>query len=282
MKFEKIFLEKEENEVFLDAYTADPIVGLVRKAILVIPGGGYASVCNDREGEPIAMAFLAQGYNAFVLHYSHAANSNRTFPAQLIQASLAMKHIRDHAREYQIDPEQVFVVGFSAGGHLAGSLGILWHKQEIYDAIEMPFGYNKPTGMMLIYPVITGLETFRQTGSFLNLLGTQSPSQEQLQSCSLEQHVDEKSSSLFVVHTSNDQIVDVRNSLALAAAYTRAELQFEMHIYPDGPHGVALGNHITRCDVEKWENAGIAKWVENAVFWAEQGAWKYGRPYDNH
>lgn len=270
MIFEKINLEQNDPNVYLDAYIADEIADLTRKAILVIPGGAYWDVCADREGEPIAMAFLPYGYNAFVLHYSTAGFSEKTFPVQLIQASKAMKHIKDHAQEYHIDADQVFVVGFSAGGHLAGSLGTMWHKKEVYEAVDMPYGYNKPAGMMLIYPVVTGIEDFGHHDSFYNLLGSKEPTQEQLQMCSLEKNVDDRTVPAFLVHTSNDQLVDVQNSLVLAQAFAQAGLKYEMHVYPDGPHGVALGNQITRCGVAKWENPNIAKWVENAAIWAEE------------
>ncbi len=192
MLFQKINLEQEDENVYLDAYVADEIPGFTRKAILVIPGGGYGAVCSDREGEPIAMAFL-------------------------------------------------------------------------------PYGYNKPAGMMLIYPVVTGVEEFGHHGSFHNLLGSKNPTEQELLMCSLEKNVDEKTSPAFVVHTSNDQVVNVQNSLVLAKAFAEAGMKFELHIYPDGPHGVALGNRITRCGVDKWEDPCIAKWVEHAVAWAEKG-----------
>lgn len=257
------------DQVYLDAYLADRIEGFTRKAILIIPGGGYGGVCSDREGEPVALAFLSHGFNAFVLHYSHAGNSNKTFPAQLIEASIAMIHIKDHADMYNVDPEQVFVAGFSAGGHLAGCLGTMWHKQEVCSLIDMRYGRNRPAGMMLIYPVVTASEPYWNSGSIQNLLGTREPTEEQLLECSLEKHVDARSCPAFIVHTSNDQTVDVRNALALANAYAVAGQQFELHVYPDAPHGVALGNRITKCGVEKWENPQIAKWVENAVAWSE-------------
>jgi len=268
MLFQRIYLE-ESKEIYIDAYVADAIPNLTRKAILVIPGGGYSDVCSQREGEPIAMAFMPYGYNAFVLHYSHANNDGRVFPTQLIQASKAVAFIKDHAQEYLIDPEHVFVVGFSAGGHLAGSLGTMWHKQEIYDEIEMPYGYNRPRGVMLIYPVVTGVEKFRHFLSYQNLLGDCDPSTEKLVMCSLEKNVDDRSCPLFVLHTSDDQLVDVRNSLILATAYAEAGLRFELHVYPKGCHGVALGNRVTRCNVDDWDNPSIAKWVESAAMWAE-------------
>lgn len=267
MIFKRVFLEKDNETVYLDAYVADPLPDFTRKAILVIPGGAYWDVCADREGEPIAMAFMAQGYNAFVLHYS--VRRKKKFPAQLIEASLAMKHIKENAKEYNIDPEKVFVTGFSAGGHLAGSLGLMWNKKEIYDAVEMPYGYNKPAGMMLVYPVVSSNPEYGHLPSFYNLLCNSTPEAEELKECSLEQQVSADAASLFLVHTSNDDLVDVRNSLCLAEKYRENGLQFELHVYPDAPHGVALGNAITRCGVEKWDNKSIAKWVENAVAWAD-------------
>ena len=267
MTHNRIFLDEQDKNIFLDTYISDKISGFTRKAILVIPGGGYGGVCSDREGEPIAQAFIPYGYNAFVLHYS--VKRKRPFPAQLIETSKAIKHIKDNAEEYGIDPENVFVVGFSAGGHLAGSIGTMWHRKEIYDAIDMPFGYNKPTGMMLIYPVINGTEKFGHIGSFENLLCTDNPSMESLADTSIDLNVDENTVPAFIMHSSNDEIVNIKNSLAMANALSDRGMKFEMHIYPDAPHGVALGNEITRCGNARWVNSGIAKWIEQAVYWAE-------------
>ncbi len=266
MIFKRIPLDKDDEKIYMDAYIADKIDGFTRNAILVIPGGAYFQVCSEREGEPIAMAFIPYGYNAFVLHYSVSSVNDRKFPSQLIEASLAIKHIKDNADEYNIDPSRVFVTGFSAGGHLCASLGVLWNKKEIYDAIDMPYGYNKPTGIMPIYPVIT-YEGHK--GSFYNLFGTENLTDEQIDQGSLENHVTKDSSPAYIVHTSNDNAVSVKNSLAFAKAYAENEMMFEMHIYPDAPHGVALGNKITKCGNEKFENREIAKWVENAAAWAE-------------
>lgn len=267
MVYKKIQLEENDENVFLEVFAANKIGDFKRNAILVIPGGGYRDVCADREGEPIAQAFMPYGYNAFVLHYS--VGGKRTYPDQLIQASLAMKHIKDNAEEYNIDPEKVFVVGFSAGGHLAASLGTFWHRQEVYDAIDMPYGYNKPAGMMLIYPVISSGE-YSHIASFQNLLGAENPTEEQLRNVSIECHIDEKTAPAYLVHTSNDATVDVRNSLLMGQAFAEKGITFEMHIYPDAPHGAALGNKITECGLKKHVNPCFAKWIENAVLWAEQ------------
>ena len=268
MYIKRVMLEEGNDQCWLDCYVADPVKDFTRSAILVIPGGGYGCVCSDREGEPIGLAFMSHGYNAFVLQYNVART--KTYPAQLIQASLAMAHIRDHAEEYGIDPDKVFVTGFSAGGHLAGSLGTMWHRQCVYDATGMEYGKNRPNGMILVYPVVTGTAEFTHLGSFRNLLGKDDPTADELRNVSLEAAVDEKSVPLFLIHTSNDQIVDIRHALLLADAYKRAGLAFEMHIDPDAPHGIALGNDITRCGNPKYSDPAMAKWVEHAVYWADK------------
>lgn len=263
MIYEKIRLDENNEDAFLEVYVADRVGSFTRNAILVIPGGGYKNVCSDREGEPIAMAFMPYAYNAFVLHYSVG---KQPFPIQLIQASKAMKHIKDNAEKYNINPEKVFVVGFSAGGHLAASLGTMWNKKEIYNEVDMPYGYNKPASMMLIYPVISA--EFHRS-SFENLFMDEKVSRENLYMSSIENCMSKESSPAYIIHTSNDQKVDVRNSLVLANAMAEKNIKFEMHIYLDAPHGVALGNKITMCGVEKFDNASIAEWVKNAVKWAE-------------
>ena len=263
MIYKKIMLDTNDENAYIDAYIADNVGDFVRNAILIIPGGGYSEVCSEREGEPIAISFMSYGYNAFVLHYSAG---KKAFPAHLIEASMAIKHIRDNATEYNINPDKVFTVGFSAGGHLAASLGAMWDRKEIYDSIDMPFGYNKPNGMMLIYPVISAKY---HMFSFNNLFMGEELTDEKLEMCSIENCISENTSPAYIVHTSNDEIVDVRNSLILADAMAAKQIKFEMHIYPDAPHGVALANEITKCGVEKWCNPSIAKWIKNAVDWAE-------------
>jgi acetyl esterase/lipase len=267
MRCERIYLIQNDPEVYIDTYLADPLSSFTRKALLVIPGGGYGQVCADREGEPIAHAFLPYGYNAFVLHYS--VKRRMPFPAQLIEAAMAMKHIRDHAKEYGIDPEEIFAVGFSAGAHLAASLGTLWRHPAIRDAIDAPVGAIRPRGVMLIYPVISSDPAIAHKGSFCNLFCTDTPTQEQLDAVSLEKHVDAESSPAYILHTVTDQLVPVENSLVLARAYTEAGVPYELHIFPDAPHGVALGNAITAGTTEKWKNPAIAEWVRMACAWAD-------------
>ncbi|MBQ1261736.1 MAG: prolyl oligopeptidase family serine peptidase, partial [Clostridia bacterium] len=126
-----------------------------------------------------------------------------------------------------------------------------------------------PRGVMLIYPVITADPAIAHKGSFCNLFCTDTPTPEQLDAVSLEKHVDAESSPAYILHTVTDQLVPVENSLVLACAYTEAGVPYELHIFPDAPHGVALGNAITAGTTEKWNNPAIAEWVRMACAWAD-------------
>lgn len=264
MIFKTVPLREEDPTVKLDVYLADPYEGKQRKALLVIPGGGYHAVCSDREGEPVALAFLPHGYNAFVLSYS--VEKKRPFPAQLMEAASAIKHVKDHAEEYGIDPDQVFVAGFSAGGHLAACCGILWKSEEIRSALKMPYGYNKPKGIFTIYPVINDHED-----SFRNLWCTKDLTEEQRERSCVDRHVDQDSAPAFILHTVTDEMVPVQNSLDLANAYAKAGVSFELHVYPNGPHGMALANSATALHGDpRYIDPEIAKWVEMAAAWANK------------
>ncbi|MBQ4526476.1 MAG: alpha/beta hydrolase [Clostridia bacterium] len=265
---EKIYLFEGNDEVFLETYCADKIWDKKRDAILVIPGGGYGGVCADREGEPIALSYLGKGVNAFVLTYS--TGKSAAFPKVLIEASMAMKHIKDNAEKYNIDPKRVFVTGFSAGGHLCTCLGTLWHLPEVQEAVDMEFGYNKPAGIIPVYPVITPFTPNAHVGSFRNLFHSENPSVSDLESVALNTKVDENSSPAFIVHTSDDQIVPVHNSLALAQSYALKGMKFELHIYPSAPHGVALGNDITSLGKDSYVNKSIEGWIDLSIEWMKQ------------
>lgn len=267
MIYTKIPLDENDENVFLECYIADKIGDYVRYAMLVIPGGGYSQICSDREGEPIAMAFMPHGFNAFVLHYS--VKEKAKFPRPLIEASKAVKHIKDNSEKYNIDPDKVFAVGFSAGGHLTASLGTLWHMKEIYDAVPMEYGYNKPAGVIPVYPVITCFESAHE-GSAKNICGCENPNTEQRKKYSLELCVDEKTCPMFLVHTATDKSAPVKNSLLMAEALSKNGIPFELHIFEDAPHGMALGNKITACGNPLYDQPSLASWVDSAAGWTER------------
>lgn len=266
----RIQLTDDAGGAYLDVYVAEPMKAFLRKGLLICPGGGYEHV-SPREGEPIVQAFMPYGYNAFVLHYTVGRESGKPFPAQLIEAMLAIKHIKDHAEEYGIAPEELFVVGFSAGGHLAASVATLWKSELVGRAVDMPYGYGKVRGVMLVYPMISSKYCKRDAylGAFGNLWCSDEPSEEQLRMASMENHVDADTVPAFMLQSFNDPTVDVRNALAIADAYAVAGVPFELHVYPDAPHGFSVANEITAGGRPHYVNPTVAQWVRQAAEWVE-------------
>jgi len=231
-----------------------------RKAVIVIPGGGYYN-CSDREGEPIALEFLTRGYNAFVLKYT--VKNRAFFPTQLLEASAAMKFIKDNAEKFHIDPGYIFIIGFSAGGHLAASLGTLWYKDYIYKALDMPKGYNRPRGMILAYPVIPSGK-YAHRGSIDNLLGEKKNDPAAKKEVSLEYAVTKKTVPAYIWHTRNDTCVPVENSIFFANALAKNGIPFELHILPAGNHGASLCNSIVN-----YISPYNARWFDEAAHFIE-------------
>lgn len=266
MLYKKVPLDPVHENVYLEVYAADKVGPYTSKALLVIPGGGYSCVCADREGEPIALGFMSHGFNCFVLHYS--VNGQKYFPGQLIEASLAIQHIRDHAEEYNIDPEKVFAVGFSAGGHLAASYCTHWDQDWMAESLSKDQETLRPNAMILGYPVITSGE-FAHQGSFKNLLGEEYETKKD--SLSLENCVTDQTPKAFIWHTCADGGVPVQNSMLLVSALLEHKIPVEYHIFEKGAHGLSLANRLTGSTghgperaAEEWIHL-VHRWMENWI-----------------
>ncbi len=237
-----------------------------RRAIIVCPGGGYEFL-SDRENEPIALQYFAAGLNVFVLRYSLQDKAKDDAP--LIESALAVKHIRENAEAYHIDPAYVFITGFSAGGHCAAMCGTLWNDPVVRDALgidrgEAPEGVGKPTATILCYPVITGGE-YAHRGSIDFLCGGASAGTEKADRYSLELHVDSTTAPAFIWHTFNDGAVPIQNTLLYANAMAAAGVPFEYHVYPDGVHGLSLCTAETACGRADLIKPDCAGWVGDAI-----------------
>jgi acetyl esterase/lipase len=235
-----------------------------RASVLICPGGGYAYT-SDREAEPVAMRFLAAGFNAFILRYRTAPSRH---PKPLLDLSRAMWIIRENADKWNLDPEKIAVCGFSAGGHLAASLGVFWNELYISEAIGMPEGINKPNGLILGYPVITSGK-YAHRGSFSNLLGRDATA-EQKEGMSLELHVKNQVPPTFLWHTFHDLAVPVENSLLFAQALRQSGIPFELHIFPDGPHGLSLCDEETAVNNPDLINPHAANWMPLCIEWLKE------------
>jgi acetyl esterase/lipase len=231
------------TEPTLTAYCPDNSAeidsGRRRKSILICPGGGYYMV-SFREAEPVALSFVAKGYNAFVLNYECAPVR---YPQALLQVSAAAALIRQNAALFHADPEKLAVCGFSAGGHLAASLGMFWDEPFVRETLGIAQGQNRPNAMILNYPVITSGE-YAHRGSFDALLG-QDAKPELLARMSLEGQVSDKTPPAFIWHTFEDDTVPVENSIMLARALREKNIPFELHVFPWGGHGASLCDERT-------------------------------------
>lgn len=232
-----------------------------RPSVLICPGGAYAH-CSEREAEPIALCMVAAGMNAFILYY-HVAPY--TFPAPQQDAALAIKYIRDHADEYHAAPDKIAVLGFSAGGHLAASMGVMWHREELWAPFHITADEVKPNALVLCYPVITAGE-FAHRRSFENLSGTKDIQVHQ--QYSLENLIDDRTPPSFLWHTMEDRSVPVQNSLLFALSMAKYHVPGEVHVYPHGVHGLSLGSALT-ATVGKPEQLEpcIADWIDRAISW---------------
>lgn len=197
----------------------------VRPAMIVCPGGGYHHI-SPREADDPAMEFFTQGYNVFILTYSVQEKAADFRP--LLELAHAVSTVRENSTKWHIDSEKIAVMGFSAGGHLAATLGTKWNDATI----PLPEGC-RPDALILCYPVITmGEFTHAQTRD--NVTGFRP---ELRDTFSAEKHITRQFPESFVWHTVDDSSVPVENSLLLISQLRKAEVPFECHLFAHGVHG---------------------------------------------
>jgi acetyl esterase/lipase len=204
-------------------------------AVLICPGGGYGILAYDHEGTDLAAWFKERGIAAFVLKYRLPNEKAMTHQHEvpLMDAMQGMKMIRKNANKYNVKPDQIGIMGFSAGGHLAATLST--HFDRGANASEEA----KPNFALLLYPVITFLPEFAHGGSRKNLLGPDE-SDELVNYYSNELMVSPSTPPTFLVHAEDDGGVPVENSINYFLALKQYKIPAELHIYPTGGHGFAL------------------------------------------
>lgn len=207
-----------------------------RAAVVVLPGGGYARLSDVKEGSDIARWLNSIGITAFVLKYRLGMRYHQ--PNQLLDVARAIRYVRSNAARWDIDLNKIGIIGFSAGGHLASTLGTRSDtgKSDSSDPVER--ASSRPDLMMLLYPVIT-MGEFTHAGSKRNLLG-ENPTDALIKQYSNELHVSAATPPTFLVHTTTDAGVPVENSLLFVQALRKAKVPVEFHMYERGPHGFGL------------------------------------------
>ena len=232
-----------------------------RTAVIVLPGGAYENI-SYREGEPVAIRFQAYGMQAFVLEYS----VNTKYPMALIELAEAIRTIRKNADQYDIDADKIVLCGFSAGGHLAANIGTCWDNQ-ILRCLYEDTGDIKPNALILCYPVITAVGK-THPDSIKNLLGEQA-TQNDKEAISLELKVNGQTPPVFLWHCADDTIVPVINSIMFSNALSNYDVNFEMHIFPKGGHGLSLADECVAASENQIDN-GVSSWFHLMLQWIRE------------
>lgn len=207
-------------------------------AVVICPGGGYGGLAIDHEGHDIAKWFNSFGVAGFILDYRHRGKGYG-HPAPLQDAQRAIRTVRANAAQWNVNPQRIGVMGFSAGGHLASTAGTHYDAGEAGSADPIQRTACRPDFMILCYGVLAFGESFTHKGSQRNLLGADAD-QELIRSLSNEKQVTPDTPPTFLFHTDEDRAVPPENSLAFYLAMRRAKVPAELHIFRLGRHGLGL------------------------------------------
>lgn len=239
----------DDFEPFINVYPASG--GGPAGCVLICPGGGYGGRA-PHEGEPIAQAYNDHGLTAAVVHYRVSPNRH---PAPLLDVSRAVRLLRQNADQWNVDPDKIAVLGFSAGGHLAATSGVFYDLPDLKGHDDLPFS-NRPDAMILCYPVITCDPPFAHQGSYKNLLGKDADAAARARMAP-DQHVSASTPPTFLWHTAEDAGVPPQNSMIFAMSLAQHNLAYELHVFPEGRHGLGLAP----------ENPHTAQWHALSVTW---------------
>ena len=232
-----------------------------RPLVMICPGGGYA-FRSFREAEPVAVRLLGLGMSVCVIDYAVAP---ARFPAALLQVLAAIAYAREHAEAWHIDPSEIILMGFSAGGHLAASAGVFWSKPHYAAKLGLKPEQVKPNGLALCYPVITA-GPHAHEDSIRNLLGDDIDILRQ--TVSLEKQVSAQTPPAFLFHTWDDGLVPMENTLLFAAALRQQGVAAMPYIYPKGTHGISLSNQeVYGPDALSAAREDCAEWIGHFDAW---------------
>lgn len=266
---ETIFKQGPNKDLDRIAYVQNPTIEVrlpspqsaTGQAVVICPGGGYGVLAYDWEGIDSANYLNAHGIAAIVLKYRLPEDASNVAPhlSPLLDAKRAIRFVRFRAMEWNIDPHRIGIMGFSAGGHVASTLGTRFDGGDADAEDPIDRLSSRPDFMVLIYPVITMQEAYTHKGSRENLIG-KAPSYELIELYSNEKQVARQTPPTFLVHSSDDNAVPVQNSLRFYEALLEQGVPAEMHLYPYGGHGYSLA--IGRGHLSDWP-ARCAAWMKS-------------------
>lgn len=239
-------------------YFAPASTNASHAAVIICPGGGYGILAIGHEGYEVAKTLAQWGIHAFVLKYRlpNAAMQTNASLAPLQDAQEAIRLVRSKAAEWQIANNQIAIMGFSAGGHLAATASTHFQKPVLQSSISC-----QPNASILIYPVISFTDSLTHAGSRSNLLGAY-PSKDQIHFFSNEWQVQANTPPAFLVHSTDDQTVPIGNSKAYYAALQAKGIPAMLQVYEKGGHGYGMHN-----------TTSTEKWMDNLANWMKAMSW---------
>lgn len=233
-------------------------------SLLMFPGGGYKWVVMDKEGYECAERFAAAGYRVYVASYRLPGDGWEAGPAVALQdAQRALRVVRANAAARDADPDKVGVMGFSAGGHVAGSLSLKWDRETYAPTGGIDMLSPRPDFSVLVYPVASMHPPHAHPGSRERMFGP-SPTPEQERAWSLEDNARPEAPPTFLLHATDDESAPVANSLMLEAALRAKKVSTELHVFEEGGHGFGL-RFARGKPVEAWPEL-VQAWLKRKGF----------------
>ncbi|MCR4745199.1 MAG: alpha/beta hydrolase [Lachnospiraceae bacterium] len=255
--------EHAKIEFFLQDYSPKMPKSEKRGMVIICPGGGYDHL-SVRESEPLAFKFMAAGYSTAILSYSVAPAK---YPTALYELARIILMVRRNAEEWHIDPDNIILQGSSAGGHLAALMGCMWKEQFLKDYLSVDDSeLLRPNRLILSYPVTTSGKR-GHAASFQNLLGNKFD--ELKDKVSIEKNINADFPKTFLWHTYSDESVPVEGSLLFAITLRKYKIKFEMHIFPEGGHGLATADSMTADAAPENVRRSCSQWIDLALKWLE-------------
>ena len=227
-----------------------------KTAVIICPGGGYGILAAGHEGSDVARVFNSWGITAFVLKYRLPNDSmmvNKEI-GPLQDAQRALQLVRQNAKLWNLDPNKIGIMGFSAGGHLAATASTHFNKAVIDNPANISL---RPDFSLLIYPVISFTDSLTHAGSRHNLIG-KNPTAEKIKGYSNELLVNEQTPAAFLVHAKDDDAVKSENSIQYYEALVRNKVPAELKLYEHGGHGFGMNNKTTS---DSWIDR-LKKWLQ--------------------
>lgn len=298
MQYQEIKL-REDGTASLCAYVLDPAISFgkykTRPAMVVCPGGAYLEI-EPKEGEAVAARWLGMGYQVFVLRYKHYCKTHlgevgtapiidedSCVPEQLVDLMAAMRVVHEHAQEWDIDERRIYVMGFSAGAHLVGSLAERFDEAELLARAGATAEQAKPAATIMGYPMISASPLFRLVDEFSEqmpgmrhmlsrgIFGCDEPTQEQEDAIDLALHVRPDMPRLFVWQPGEDVVVSPLETVRFMANAVAAGVPCEFHLFQRGPHGVSLGDESSAA-IDEDVQPEAAEWVAACKRWLDLDA----------